>query len=92
MKTLNDLLNEGSSKYQQRVKKLVKKLKAKLEVNTRPYYEVRVEAPKGYHWADGVHEFVEAQEGGFSVDELWKDVYDRMQDGTEKCTEECDWH
>lgn len=55
---------------------------------------VSAEAPKGRIWsASGVHELVaEARGGSDATRAARKDVRDRMNEGTEMCSDpDCDW-
>ena len=56
-------------------------------------FEILVDAPDGYHWADGgVYELVVAQWSKDDVHpqaELWDDTYNRMICGLEPCDEQC---
>jgi len=54
-------------------------------------FNIRVEAPKDNHWDEGVHEIVAFQFSGFKTNELWREVLERMQEGTEPCSCECEW-
>lgn len=54
-------------------------------------YSIKVEAPEGTHWDEGIHEIVAWQFSGFKTEDLWKDVLLRMQEGTDKCNCDCEW-
>jgi len=52
--------------------------------------EVRAVAPAGYHWAtDQLHVLVEGYTLGNKA-EAWADLVDRMSDGVEECTPDCE--
>lgn len=78
---------------QQKVNDLAAKLGATVEVrNETRHYEVLVQAPRGFHWAEGIHELVASTtRGPWGYEDLWKDTLDRMAQGTEPCTSECEW-
>lgn len=52
-------------------------------------HECRVEAPQGFHWADGVHEFVDCCYTPWKPD--YQDLLDRMSYGVEPCDDQCEW-
>ena len=77
----------------QRVVSLAESLGAKVETQkTDTSFEILVEAPKGMHWDEEVHELVCSQFSGFNTNDMWKEVLIRMQDGVEPCHSKCEWH
>jgi len=79
MKTLRDL------------KLAAKKLNASVEDDKSfGFHECRVEAPKGYIWVDGVHEFVDSTHEPWKPD--YEDLINRMSFGVVKCDDpDCEW-
>lgn len=58
------------------------------------HYSYGIEAPKGYIWNEGLHEFrLECYKGDPSwYEDAWKDVYERMEVGMDLCTDkDCEW-
>lgn len=55
------------------------------------HFEITVEAPEGYCWEEGLHEFVESIWDDQKPEDLWKDLLERMSDGVELCKEGCEY-
>lgn len=53
-------------------------------------HECRVEAPRGFTWAHGLHEFVDAAYRPWKPD--YEDILERMAFGVKPCEDpECEW-
>lgn len=79
--------------YKQQVMSLAEFLGAVVETQkTDSSFEILVEAPEGKHWNEEVHELVCSQFSGFSTNDMWKEILERMQDGVESCHRGCEWH
>jgi len=71
------------------------------ESTARPghLYEIRAEAPPGYHWRceAGIHELISTQVesslpfGPDSPNAIRADLYERMAMGVEPCNITCEW-
>ena len=77
-------------KQRRDVYRLAKKLGAKIIENDPHDFEA--EAPNGKRWkCDGVHWLVASLWDGYTMGELWTDLWGRMDFGLETCTEtDCD--
>jgi hypothetical protein len=80
-------------RYKKHALGLARKLGVKIEADALPN-EITVEAPAGYHWADGsgAHELVTARENEREpAESLWRDAAERMDHGLEPCCAGCEW-
>ena len=51
------------------------------------HFDYEAVAPDGYHFKEEqLHGFVIWQYKGFTTEPLWRDLYERMEGGLEKCT------
>ena len=70
---------------------LANELGSTIETNTDNGFQIRVEAPKGYHWQDEIHEISRFQFSGFKTELLWLEVLEVMKEGIEPCNDNCEW-
>lgn len=73
--------------YRQKVFALAEELGVEIENNcTNIYFDYCAWAPDGYHFKEEqLHGLVISQYSGFPTEPLWKDMFERMQGGLEKC-------
>ncbi len=76
--------------YRIKTETLAKKMACTIESGGDPY-EVLIQAPKGFHFDEGIHEMVNSTWDDESPADIWRNAYTRLSISIlDPCTKECE--